>query len=151
RERRAPAAQVSCAAASATQQATLPPPLREDRSLVHEVAAAGVSDAVDYEAARPSYPADAVAWFVEHLRIAPGAHVVDLAAGTGKLTRLLATFAADLIAAEPIAGMREIFRGSVPDVPLVACTAEQLAFHDSSLDAITVAQAFHWFDHDRAI
>jgi len=58
--------------------------------VVHEVAAAGFSDAVDYEAARPSYPPDAVAWLVEHLRIGPGARVVDLAAGTGKLTRLLA-------------------------------------------------------------
>jgi len=54
--------------------------------MVHEVAAAGFNDAADYEAARPSYPPEAVVWFVEHLRIAAGAHVVDLAAGTGKLT-----------------------------------------------------------------
>jgi SAM-dependent methyltransferase len=119
--------------------------------MVHEVAAAGFSDAVDYEAARPSYPPDAVAWFVEHLRIGPGARVVDLAAGTGKLTRLLAPAGADLIAAEPVAGMRELFRAAVPGVPLLSCTAEQLAFRDASLDAVTVAQAFHWFDHDRAV
>jgi SAM-dependent methyltransferase len=119
--------------------------------VVHEVAAAGFSDAGDYEAARPSYPPDAVAWFVEHLRIAPGARVVDLAAGTGKLTRLLAPAGADLVAAEPVAGMRDSFRTAVPDIPVVACTAEQLAFHDASLDAVTVAQAFHWFDHDRTI
>jgi SAM-dependent methyltransferase len=119
--------------------------------MVHEVAAAGFSDAADYEAARPSYPPDAVAWFVENLRIAPGARVVDLAAGTGKLTRLLAPAGADLIAAEPVAGMRDTFRASVPNVPLLSCTAEQLAFRDASLDAVTVAQAFHWFDHDRAI
>jgi SAM-dependent methyltransferase len=119
--------------------------------VVHEVAAAGFSDAGDYEAARPSYPPDAVEWFVEHLRIAPGRRVVDLAAGTGKLTRLLAPTGADLVAAEPVAGMRDIFRASVPDVPIIASTAEQLAFRDGSLDAVTVAQAFHWFDHDRAI
>ena len=119
--------------------------------MVHEVAAAGFSDAGDYEAARPSYPPDAVAWLVEHLRIAPGTRVVDLAAGTGKLTRLLAPTGADLIAAEPVAGMREIFRASVPGIPLLAGTAEQMAFRDASLDAVTVAQAFHWFDHDRAI
>ena len=119
--------------------------------MVHEVAAAGFSDAADYEAARPSYPPDAVAWFVEHLRIAPGARVVDLAAGTGKLTRLLAPAGADLIAAEPVAGMRESFRVAAPGIPLLATTAEQLAFRDASLDAVTVAQAFHWFDHDRAI
>jgi len=119
--------------------------------MVHEVAAAGFSDAADYEAARPSYPPEAVAWFIEHLRIAPGARVVDLAAGTGKLTRLLQPTGADLVAAEPVAGMRDAFRAAVPGIPLVACTAEQLAFRDGSLDAVTVAQAFHWFDHERAI
>jgi SAM-dependent methyltransferase len=119
--------------------------------MVHEVAAAGFSDAADYEAARPSYPPEAVAWLVEHLRIAPGARVVDLAAGTGKLTRLLAPAGAHLVAAEPVAGMRELFHASVRGVPQLACTAEQLAFRDASLDAVTVAQAFHWFDHERAI
>jgi SAM-dependent methyltransferase len=119
--------------------------------MVHEVAAAGFSDPGDYEAARPSYPPDAVAWFVEHLRIGPGRTVVDLAAGTGKLTRLLVPTGANLIAAEPVAGMRATFRALLPDVPVVATTAEQLAFRDGSLDAVTVAQAFHWFDEDRAI
>ena len=119
--------------------------------MVHEVAAAGFSDAADYEAARPSYPPDAVAWFVEHLQIEPGRRVVDLAAGTGKLTRLLAPTGADLIAAEPVAGMRTTFRSVMPGVPVMGTTAEQLAFRDQSLDAVTVAQAFHWFDHDRAI
>ena len=57
--------------------------------MVHDVAAAGFNDPADYEAARPSYPPDAVAWFVEQLRIAPGRRVADVAAGTGKLTRLL--------------------------------------------------------------
>ena len=119
--------------------------------MVHEVAAAGFSDAADYEAARPSYPPDAVAWFVEHLRIEPGRRVVDLAAGTGKLTRLLAPAGADLIAAEPVAGMRATFRSVLPGVPVMGTTAEHLAFRDDSLDAVTVAQAFHWFDHDAAI
>jgi SAM-dependent methyltransferase len=119
--------------------------------MVHEVAAAGFSDPADYEAARPSYPAAAVDWLVEHLRIGPGKRVVDLAAGTGKLTRLLAPAGADLVAAEPVAGMRSTFRAVQPDVPIVASTAEQLPFRDESLDAVTVAQAFHWFDHDRAI
>ena len=119
--------------------------------MVHEVAAAGFNDAADYEAARPSYPPDAVAWFVDNLQLGPGARVVDLAAGTGKLTRLLVSSGAELIAAEPVAGMRDIFRASVPGVPVLACTAEQLAFRDAAFDAVTVAQAFHWFDHERAI
>ena len=119
--------------------------------MVHEVAAAGFSNPGDYEAARPSYPPDAVAWFVENLRIAPGATVVDLAAGTGKLTRLLVPAGASLIAAEPVAGMRATFRAVLPNVPIIATTAEQLPFRDGSLDAVTIAQAFHWFDEDRAI
>jgi SAM-dependent methyltransferase len=119
--------------------------------VVHEVAAAGFSDPADYEAARPSYPPDAVAWFVENLRIGPGATVVDLAAGTGKLTRLLEPAGANLIAAEPVAGMRATFRQILPAIPMIATTAEQLAFRDGSLDAVTIAQAFHWFDEERAI
>ena len=119
--------------------------------MVHEVAAAGFSNPDDYEAARPSYPPEAVAWFVEHLRIEPERTVVDLAAGTGKLTRLLAPAGANLIAAEPVAGMRATFREVLPDIPMIATTAEQLAFRDASLDAVTVAQAFHWFDEDRAL
>jgi SAM-dependent methyltransferase len=119
--------------------------------MVHEVAAAGFSDAADYEAARPSYPPEAVDWLIDNLRIGTGKRVVDLAAGTGKLTRLLLRAGADLIAAEPVAGMRDTFRANVPGVPMMSTTAEQLAFRDASLDAVTVAQAFHWFDHDRAI
>ncbi|MDQ1480489.1 MAG: hypothetical protein QOI44_1350, partial [Actinomycetota bacterium] len=119
--------------------------------MVHEVAAAGFSNPGDYEAARPSYPPEAVEWFVENLRIEPGRTVVDLAAGTGKLTRLLAPAGANLIAAEPVAGMRATFREILPTIPIVATTAEQLAFRDGSLDAVTIAQAFHWFDENRAI
>jgi len=119
-------------------------------SVVHDVAASGFNDPGDYEAARPSYPPDAVAWFVDHLRLAPGRLAADVAAGTGKLTRLLAPSGADLLAVEPVAGMRATFRALLPDVPLVAATAEALPFAAASLDAITVAQAWHWFDHERA-
>jgi SAM-dependent methyltransferase len=117
---------------------------------VHEVAKAGFDDPADYEAARPSYPPDAVAWLAEALGVAPGARVLDLAAGTGKLTRLLEPFGATLLAAEPVAGMRAAFRSLVPAVPLTAATAEALPFATASLDAVTVAQAFHWFDAARA-
>jgi SAM-dependent methyltransferase len=118
--------------------------------VVHDVAASGFNDPGDYEAARPSYPPDAVAWFVDHLRLAPGRLVADVAAGTGKLTRLLAPSGANLLAVEPVPGMRATFRRLLPDVPLVAATAEALSFAAASLDAITVAQAWHWFDHERA-
>lgn len=119
--------------------------------MVHEVAASGFSDPGDYEAARPSYPPDAVAWFVDNLRIAPDAVVADVAAGTGKLTRLLEPTGADIVAIEPVAGMRDSFRRVLPEMPLVAGTAEALPLARGALDAMTVAQAWHWFDHDRAI
>ena len=119
--------------------------------MVHEVAAAGFSDPADYEAARPSYPPDAVAWFVDNLHIRPGAVVADVAAGTGKLTRLLVPTGADVVAIEPVAGMRASFRNALPDTQLVAGTAEALPLAARTLDAMTVAQAWHWFDHDRAV
>ncbi len=74
---------------------------------VHEVASSGFGAEADaYERARPSYPPDAVAWIVDALRIAPGRVVADVAAGTGKFTRLLAPTGAWLVAVEPVAGMR---------------------------------------------
>ena len=125
-------------------------PLSSKRMGVHEVAAAGFNDPGDYEAARPSYPPEAVAWLVEHLRIGAGSRVCDLAAGTGKLTRLLAPTGAQLLAAEPVEGMRATFHELLPEIPVVAATAEALPFAPASLDAITVAQAWHWFDAERA-
>jgi SAM-dependent methyltransferase len=119
---------------------------------VHEIAQRGFdAEALTYDRTRPSYPPDAVAWLVEHLRIGPGRRVVDLAAGTGKLTTLLAPLGAQLLAVEPVAGMRQILRAAVPDVPTLAATAEELPFADGSLDAVTAAQAFHWFDAERAL
>jgi SAM-dependent methyltransferase len=120
--------------------------------VVHEVAEQGFgTEAEVYEQARPSYPPDAVAWLGESLGIEPGRRVVDLAAGTGKLTRLLVPFGAGLVAIEPVAGMRAVLVRAVPGVPAVAATAEAIPVADASIDVITVAQAFHWFDHERAI
>ena len=99
-----------------------------------------------YERGRPSYPADAVAWLVDGLTIAPGRSVLDLAAGTGKFTRLLVATGADITAVEPSAAMRSQFADAVPGVPILDGTAESLPLPDASVDAVVVAQAFHWFD-----
>jgi len=118
---------------------------------VHDVAQRGFDAGADaYERARPSYSDETVAWFVEHLRLAPGVRVCDLAAGTGKLTRLLAPSGAEILAIEPVEGMSRHLRALQPDVPVVAGTAEAMPLAEESLDAVTIAQAFHWFDAERA-
>jgi ubiquinone/menaquinone biosynthesis C-methylase UbiE len=119
---------------------------------VHEIAQRGFdTEATTYDRTRPSYPPEAVAWLVEHLRVGPGRLTVDLAAGTGKLTRLLVPAGGDLVAVEPVAGMRRVLCDAVPSVPVLAATAEELPFRDGALDAVTVAQAFHWFDAETAL
>jgi SAM-dependent methyltransferase len=121
-------------------------------SEVHEVAARGFgSEAAAYDRARPSYPPDAITWLTENLRLRPGSRIVDLAAGTGKLTRLLTDIGADLVAMEPVTAMRAKLREQLPQVPVLAGVAEALPLADSSIDAVIVAQAFHWFDARRAM
>jgi SAM-dependent methyltransferase len=125
----------------------VPAPEREV-SRIDPMAAAGFASAAEvYERARPSYPGDAVAWLVERTGIGPGRTVLDVGAGTGKLTRLLVPSGARVVAVEPIPEMRAL----IPDVEAVDGTAEELPFADGAADVVTVAQAFHWFDHDRAL
>jgi SAM-dependent methyltransferase len=113
---------------------------------VHDVAAGTYGASSDaYERGRPSYPSEAVACVVDGLAIGPSSVVVDLAAGTGKLTRLLAPTGARLVAVEPVASMRATLVETVAGVEVVAGTAEALPFAPASVDALVVAQAFHWF------
>ncbi|TMM16368.1 MAG: endonuclease III, partial [Actinobacteria bacterium] len=100
-----------------------------------------------YERGRPDYPADALAFLVERLDLRPGRTVADLAAGTGKLTRLLAPTGADVIAVEPIAEMRAKIEGA----RVLDGAAEAIPLADASVDAVTVAQAFHWFRAGEAL
>lgn len=101
----------------------------------------------EYERGRPDYPAAAIAWLVERLDLRPGRTVLDLAAGTGKLTRLLVPSGADVIAVEPIAEMRAKIEGA----RVLDGTAEAIPLPDASVDAVTAAQAFHWFRADEAL
>ena len=92
-----------------------------------------------------------VAWLADRLRLQPGATVVDVGAGTGKLTRDLVPTGARVIAVEPLAEMRGQLEAAVPDAEVLAGSAEELPLDDGSADAVVAASAFHWFDPDRAL
>lgn len=104
--------------------------------------------AAAYERGRPGYPPDAVDYLAARLRLGPGRTVVDLAAGTGKLTRALLVTGAEVVAVEPVAEMRTALPAGARAVD---GTAEAMPLHDASADAVAVAQAFHWFDGDAAV
>ncbi|MEN0129239.1 MAG: class I SAM-dependent methyltransferase [Brevundimonas sp.] len=98
--------------------------------------------ASQYAASRPTYPDEAVAWSVP-----TGARdVLDLAAGTGKLTGSLVARGLEVVAVEPSDAMRAELVRSLPGVRAVAGTAEATGLPDASVDAVTVGQAWHWFD-----
>jgi len=113
---------------------------------IHPAAALGFGrSAAAYERGRPGYPDGAVDRLVAAL---PGRRVIDLAAGTGKLTRALAARGCDVVAVEPVAEMRAAIE---PPARAVEGTAEAIGLPGASADAVTVAQAFHWFDGPRAL
>jgi len=95
-------------------------------------------------AARPSYPPAAIAHCIDRLGLQPGAKILDLAAGTGKLTRQLLDLDRFVIsAAEPNAGMCEGFARTCPGVAIAQAPADELPFGDGAFDAVFVGQAYH--------
>ena len=117
---------------------------RDDRL---ERAASFAAVAGPYERARPGYPDDAVRWLTGETPC----DVVDLGAGTGKLTRSLVALGHRVTAVEPLAEMLEELRTAVPDAEAVIGSAESMPLRDGSADVVTCAQAFHWFDHGPAL
>jgi ubiquinone/menaquinone biosynthesis C-methylase UbiE len=104
-----------------------------------------------YERARPEYPREAVEWIAERLDLREGRTVLDLGAGTGKLTRALVPTGARVIAIDPGERMLAELQRIMPEVEAVIGAAESIPLPDASVDAITMGQAFHWFRHDEAI
>src|SRR5918911_1364035 len=102
-------------------------------------------DAEAYERHRPGWPPEAVERALRELGAGPEATLVDLAAGTGKLTRELVGRAAHVIAVEPSADMLARLRERVPEAEAVAGTADAMPLPDGGADAVLVAEAFHWF------
>jgi SAM-dependent methyltransferase len=120
--------------------------------VIHRAAARGFARATEaYERGRPGYPPTAVRFLCDELGIRPGRRVLDLAAGTGKLTRLLVPSGAELVAVEPVDEMRAALAAGVADATVLAGTAESLPLADDSVDAVVAGSAFHWFRGDDAL
>jgi SAM-dependent methyltransferase len=103
-----------------------------------------------YERVRPTYPQSAIAFIVEELGIDESSELLDLAAGTGKLTRALLHTGARVTPVEPLDGMRSVLARELPEVTAMAGSAEEMPLDDEAVDAVFVGQAFHWFDPESA-
>jgi SAM-dependent methyltransferase len=117
--------------------------LVDDRGRRHSFGAV----AEDYDRARPSYPAAAVRWM-----LGPGRHdVIDLGAGTGKLTAVLLTEGHQVVAVEPLEQLRAKLTAAPPTTQVLSGYAEDIPLPDRCADAVVVGQAFHWFDTTPAL
>ena len=101
----------------------------------------------DYERGRPGWPPDVV----DVPGLLPTATVLDLGAGTGKLTRLLVPAFGRVVAVEPAEAMRRILETLCPEAESLPGTAHEIPLADASVEAVFAAQAFHWFEDERAV
>ena len=109
------------------------------------------SVAAEYERHRPEYPERALRWAAEQLGLEPGARVLDVGAGTGKLTRGLVALGFEVMAVEPGAPMLAQLRVAVPEAEALEGPAEAIPLPPTSVRAAFAGQAFHWFDRPRAL
>jgi ubiquinone/menaquinone biosynthesis C-methylase UbiE len=118
---------------------------------LHPLAEQFASMAATYERGRPDYPPAVADALMAELEIAPGAPVLDLAAGTGKLTRRLVAAGLEVLAVEPQPQLRARLAADIGAERVRDGVAEEIPLADASVDAVTVADGFHWFDHVRAL
>jgi len=113
---------------------------------IHQAAREGYAvDAKSYARGRPEYPAELAGWLAGELGVVPGAHVIDLGAGTGKFTKRLLATGATVTAVEPVDAMRAELSASLPGVAALGGTAASMPLDTASADVVVCAQAFHWF------
>jgi SAM-dependent methyltransferase len=110
-----------------------------------------VIDALDYDELRPEYSPEAVTWVAGRAGLGPGSTVVDLAAGTGRLSGRFLQLGVDVVAVEPAPNMRAVLEDRFPAVRAIVATAESMPFDDEAIDAVVVGNAFHHFDRDAAM
>jgi ubiquinone/menaquinone biosynthesis C-methylase UbiE len=105
----------------------------------------GVADS--YDRGRPTYPREAAVWLTSDRPLS----VLELGAGTGKLTQQLVALGHDVHATEPDEKMLAVLAKNLPDIRVSQASAEEIPSGDSSYDVVVSAQAFHWFDYDKAL
>jgi SAM-dependent methyltransferase len=103
--------------------------------------------AAEYERGRPEYPPAAIEWLLGGVPL----DVLDLGAGTGKLTAGLLEAGHRVTAVEPLTEMRAILARRLPAAHVLTGTAERLPLADASVDAVAVGAAFHWFEQQPAL
>lgn len=107
--------------------------------------------AAEYERHRPDYPEEALRWAIDRIGLPAGARVLDVGAGTGKLTRGLVALGLEVVAVEPGGPMLAELRKAVPEAEAHEASAESIPLPEASVDAGFAGQAFHWFDPARAL
>ncbi len=118
---------------------------------LHPLATKFAAVADSYERGRPEYAPAVVGALSAELGLGADALVLDLAAGTGKLTRALVAAGLDVIAVEPQAELRQVLAASVGEHRVIDGLAEKIPLDDDAVDAVTVADGFHWFDRPAAL
>lgn len=120
--------------------------------MAHNVAMAGYSaESESYERGRPGYPTHLVEELLDTLAVDEDTPVLDVGAGTGKLTRQVVQRVAWIAAVEPVAEMRDQLRRHVPQAAAISGVAEALPFAPDSVGAVLCAQTFHWLDGAKAL
>jgi ubiquinone/menaquinone biosynthesis C-methylase UbiE len=119
---------------------------------IHPTAQSGFDQSAQaYSKGRPDYPTEALDFMQSNLGLTNASKILEVGAGTGKMTNLLAQRGFKIQAVEPVAGMRAQFKKELPEIPIMQGTAEALPCASESYDAIVVAQAFHWFKGPKAL
>ena len=109
------------------------------------------NSAREYELGRPRWPEELIDHVAGELELGSDATVLDLGAGTGKLTRDLVPRFGRVIAVEPDDAMRAVLEEGVPEAESLAGSAEAIPLPDASVDAVFTAEAFHWYASDESV
>lgn len=118
---------------------------------LHPLAERFASVADQYEHGRPEYAPAVVGAMMAELCLQPGGAVLDLAAGTGKLARALLAAGLDVVAVEPQGALRDVLAANIGSERVREGLAEAIPLKDASVDAVAIADAFHWFDQRAAL